>query len=281
MSRRAYRFACLTLLATGGCSLFVTLDELAGGGGRSDAGAAESAAAASDAGALGRDDAQGTKSDAGADVIAPPAPFCSAFDAGTFCSDFDNAFPAPWDTLQQVNGATLARGDAAALSAPFSLVADTRTGTHAALYKDFSGARSTALVNFDMRIESRTAAAGRFAVFTIRFDPDSPRLLVQTTATSTVITQETDLADGGLDSVSTTGGGVVPIDTWVHVTFAVDLSKRTASLSIDGTKRAALGPSETKQLGANFVAGVPRMRLGAYYTSDAEARFDNFTLTFP
>lgn len=258
----------------------MTLDELAGGG-RSDAGPAAEAATASDAAALGRDGAQDAKVDAGPDVVAPRPPFCAAFDAGTFCSDFDNGFPAPWDTLQQVNGATLARSDAAALSAPLSLVADTRTGSHAALYKDFSGARSTALVNFDMRIESRAPAASRFCVFTIRFDPDSPRLLVQTTATSTIITQETDLADGGLESVSTTGGGVVPLDTWVHVTFAVDLSKRTATLSIDGTKRAALGPSEARQLGSNFVAGAPRMRLGAYYTSDGKTRFDNFTLAFP
>ncbi len=279
VSRRAYRLACLTLLATGGCSLFVTLDELTGGA-RNDAGASFDASFASDAGSIGREDAQGTKGDA-ADAIAPSVPFCSTFDAGTFCSDFDNTFPAPWDTLQQVNGATLGRSDAAALSAPLSLLADTRTGTHAALYKDFTVARSTALANFDMRIEARSPTAGRFCVFTIRFDPDSPRLLVQTTATSTIITQETDLADGGLDSVSTSGGGVVPLDTWVHVTFAVDLSKRTATLSIDGTKRAALGPSEARQLGANFVAGAPRMRLGAYYTSDGKTRFDNFTLTFP
>ncbi len=280
MSRRAYRFASLTLVACAGCSLFVTLDELAGGA-RTDASATSDAAPASDAGAVGRDDAQDTRVDAGIDAATPTPPFCAAFDAGTFCSDFDDGFPAPWDTLQQVNGATLARSDAAARSAPFSLIADTRTGTHAALYKDFSAPRSTALVNFDLRVDARTAAASRFAVFTIRFDPDSPRLLVQTTASSTIITQETDLADGGLDTVSTTGGGVVPVNTWVHVTFAVDLSKRTALLTIDGTKRAALGPAEAKQLSANFVAGAPRMRLGAYYTSDAKARIDNFTLAFP
>ena len=257
----------------------MTLDDL-GDGSRGDAGAAFDAAAASDAGVVERDDAQDSRTDGGTDA-APPPPFCAAYDAGTFCSDFDNGFPAPWDTLQRVGGATLARSDAAALSAPFALIADTRTGSHAALYKDFSGARSTAVANFDMRIEARAATANRFCVFTIRFAPDSPRLLVQTTATATIITQEADLPDGGLDSVSTTGGGVVPLDTWVHVMFAVDLSKRTATLSIDGTKRAALGPTEAERLRPDFVAGAPRMRLGGYYTSDAKTRIDNFTLAFP
>lgn len=252
------------------CALFPTLDGLGGGADASEAAAGDaSPEAAGDGG-----------SDGGrwCDSLSP---------APMFCDDFDDQGPfTRWTDQNVQNSGALSRDPTAFRSAPnalLSVAAASTTSSPACVFLQTNATKSQVHVAYDMQIDARDTSVGYAEINYIRFATPALNFSVYLRVyddpnSTTTLTSEAYLADGGVPAHDVGLAGSPRFDTWSRVTVDLDLTSHTLSATVDGKVAA------TQTLEPDLYAPGPvTVNVGIGYTghpstADWDIRYDNVTI---
>ena len=269
---RALR-ACFVLATLGAleCGLFPSLDGLSSG--EPDASPAPDATTADAPGADAADCGRWCDS-------LSPKPM--------FCDDFDDQGPLTRWTDQFVReDASVGRDPSAFTSSPNALLAlspAAQNPSSALVYLETADTKSRVHVAYDMRIDARDPSVGYAEINYIHFDMSSVpfaiylRVFDSTSSTST-ITSEAYLADGGIPAHDVPLSGSPRFDQWTQMEIDIDLaSTHTLSVTIDGQ------PAGSTALESNlYTPGPVKVDVGIGYTGYPTTgawsiRYDNATI---
>ncbi len=254
------------------CGLFPSLDGLSSG--EPDASPTSDAATAD---APGADAADGGR---WCDSLSPKP---------MFCDDFDDQGPLTRWTDQFVReDASVGRDPSAFTSSPNALLAlspAAQNPSSAVVYLETADTKSKVHVAYDMRIDARDPSVGYAEINYIRFDLSTVpfaiylRVYDGTSSTST-LTSEAYLADGGIPAHDVPLSGSPRFDAWTRVAVDLDLAStpHTLSITVDGQ------PAGSQTLEPDLYSPGPvRVNLGIGYTGYPTTgawsiRYDNATI---